>query len=104
MTINCTIIGTLLGWTRLATGSIWPAVPGHAGFNVSVGAAYTFGRVGAEYDQAQVTLAGWTGWILPLLFIALLVLTRRRPVRDVPDLSHPEEPADTSATTVEHPA
>jgi hypothetical protein len=24
MTINCMIVGTILGWTRLATGSIWP--------------------------------------------------------------------------------
>ena len=86
MTINCTIVGTILGWTRLATGSIWPAVLGHAGFNTSVGAAYIFGRAGVEYDQAQVTLAGWTGWILPLLFIVLLVLARRLPVRNAPDL------------------
>ena len=46
MAINCTIVGTILGWTRLATGSVWPAVLGHAGFNASVGAAYVFGRVG----------------------------------------------------------
>ena len=104
MTINCTIIGTILGWTRLATGSIWPAVLGHAGFNASVGAAYIFGKVGVEYDQAQVTLAGWTGWILPLLFIALLVLARRLPVSNAPDLSPPEEPADASAASVGHPA
>ena len=84
MTINCMIVGIILGWTRLATGSIWPAVLGHAGFNASAGAAYIFGRAGAEYDQAQVTLAGWTGWILPLLFIVFLVLTRHLPVRKVP--------------------
>lgn len=86
MTINCMIVGTILGWTRLATGSLWPAVLGHAGFNASVGAAYIFGRAGVEYDQAQVTLAGWTGWILPLLFIVLLVLAGRLPVRNAPDL------------------
>jgi membrane protease YdiL (CAAX protease family) len=86
MTVNCTIVGIILGWTRLATGSIWPAVLGHAGFNASAGAAYIFGRAGVEYDQAQVTLAGWTGWILPLLFIVLLVLARSLPVRNAPDL------------------
>ena len=86
MIINCTIVGTILGWTRLATGSIWPAVLGHAGFNASVGAAYIFGRAGIEYDQAQVTLAGWTGWLLPLLFIVFLVLAGRLPVRNAPDL------------------
>ena len=87
MTINCMIVGTILGWTRLATGSIWPAVLGHAGFNASAGAAYIFGRAGVEYDQAQVTLAGWTGWIVPLLLIALLMVTRRLPVRKGPELA-----------------
>ncbi len=85
MTISCTIVGTILGWTRLATGSVWPAVLGHAGFNASVGAAYVFGRAGVEYDQAQVTLTGWTDWILPLLFIVLLVLAGRLPVSNAPD-------------------
>ena len=99
MTINCTIVGVILGWTRLATGSIWPAVLGHAGFNASVGAAYIFGQAGIEYDQAQVTLAGWTGWLLPLLFIALLVAIRRLPVRNAPALSPAEKPAGTAATT-----
>jgi hypothetical protein len=92
MISNCAIVGVILGWMRLATGSIWPAVLGHAGFNASVGAAYIFGRTGADYDQAQVTLAGWTGWILPLFFIALLVVTRRLPVRRGSD------PATTAAS------
>ncbi len=104
MTINCVIVGTILGWTRLATGSIWPAVLGHAGFNAGVGAAYIFGRTGVEYDQAQVTLAGWTGWILPLLFIALLVISGRLPVRKVPDLVSSSEPAGVPATPAGRPA
>ena len=99
MTINCTIFGVILGWTRLATGSIWPAVLGHAGFNAGVGAAYIFGCTGVEYDQAQVTLAGWTGWILPLLFIALLVATRRLPVRKGPDLA-PDAGSEPEAVAV----
>jgi uncharacterized protein len=86
MVIYCVIVGTILGWTRLVTGSIWPAVLGHASINASIGAAYVFSRAGVEYDQAQVTLAGWTGWIFPLLFIAFLVLTRRLPVRGAPDI------------------
>jgi hypothetical protein len=31
-------------------------------------------------DPAQATLSGWTGWLLPLLAIALLAATRRLPV------------------------
>jgi membrane protease YdiL (CAAX protease family) len=103
MAIYCVIVGTILGWTQLATGSIWPAVLGHASINASIGAAYVFSRAGVEYDQAQVTLAGWTGWILPLLFIALLMLIRQLPIRKVPDLSLPAEPDDVSATTMARP-
>jgi membrane protease YdiL (CAAX protease family) len=103
MIINCMIVGTILGWTRLATGSIWPAVLGHAGFNASVGAAYIFGQSGIEYDQAQVTLAGWTGWILPLLFIVFLMLTRNLPVRKVPELAS-RATSETTPVTADQPS
>jgi membrane protease YdiL (CAAX protease family) len=79
------IFGTLLGWTRLKTGSVWPAVLGHAGIDASAGAILVFGRAGAPFDSAVLGLTGWTGWIVPLLIIALLVITRRLPVRRAPE-------------------
>ena len=93
MVIFSTIMGTLLGWTRLATGSVWPAVLGHAGMdsNQVLGGVLLLTRAGAVIDTAHV-LIGWTGWILPLLCIALLVLTRRLPVRSAPDLVPAPEP------------
>jgi membrane protease YdiL (CAAX protease family) len=75
------ILGTILGWLRLASGSVVPAVLGHAAIDASAGAIFVFGQAGATYDTAQVGLTGWTGWILPLLLIAFLVLTHRLPVR-----------------------
>ncbi len=92
MTIFCMIFGTILGWTRLATGSVWPAVLGHAGINSSqvLGGVAVLTQAGAEYDTTQVFLTGWTGWLLPLLFIAFLVLTHRLPVTDAPDLARPQ--------------
>ena len=33
-------------------------------------------------DTAQVTILGWTGWILPLLVILLLVVLKRLPVAE----------------------
>jgi hypothetical protein len=87
MAVNCAIFGTILGWTRLASGSMWPAVLGHAGMNsgLLLRDLFVLTAAGAEYDTTQVYLTGWTGWILPLLFIALLVITRRLPVRKAAD-------------------
>jgi membrane protease YdiL (CAAX protease family) len=85
MTGLCVIFGILFGWTRLATGSVWPAVIGHAALNGSAGAVILFAREGAEPDAAVVGITGWTGWILPLVVIAALIATRRLPVPDPPD-------------------
>jgi membrane protease YdiL (CAAX protease family) len=82
-----TIIGILLNWTRLATGSVWPAVLGHAALDISIPVSYVWSRAGATYDPLHVTITGWTGWILPLLVIAFLVITHRLPVRNAPDLA-----------------
>lgn len=37
MIFSCMLLGVLLGWTRLRTGSVWPAVFGHGAFNASAG-------------------------------------------------------------------
>jgi CAAX protease family protein len=83
MTIMCVIIGILLGWVRLASGSLWPAVLGHAGIDASSGAILVFGQAGATLDSAIVGMTGWTGWILPVLVILALVIVHRLPVSPV---------------------
>jgi membrane protease YdiL (CAAX protease family) len=85
------IIGTLLGWTRLATGSVWPAVLGHAAVDANqvAGGVYVLLPANAQFDTALGGLTGVTGWILPVLFIAFLALTHRLPVRNPPDLADP---------------
>jgi membrane protease YdiL (CAAX protease family) len=87
LTVFCVIIGVILGWTRLATGSVWPAVLGHAAMDANqvLGGAYVLLRAGAFPDTALAGLTGVTGWILPALFIAFLALTHRLPVRNPPD-------------------
>jgi membrane protease YdiL (CAAX protease family) len=89
LTAFCVIIGTLLGWTRLATGSVWPAVFGHAAVDANqvAGGAYVLLRAGPLPDTALAGLSGVTGWVVPLLLIGVLVLTRRLPVRNPPDLA-----------------
>ncbi len=84
---SCMLIGTLLGWLRLASGSVWPAVLGHAGLNASAGAIIMLAVDANAIDTTQVGMLGWSGWIVPLLVIAFLVITRRLPVRTLPKVS-----------------
>lgn len=83
------IAGTILGWTRLATGSVWPAVFGHAALDANelIGGVYVLLPAHAQVDSALGGMTGVTGWILPVLFIGFLALTRRLPVRNPPDLA-----------------
>jgi membrane protease YdiL (CAAX protease family) len=80
ITIFCVIFGVLLGWLRLATGSIWPSAIGHGALNATGGFFYVVADANQTIDTAQVTILGWTGWILPLLVIVLLVVLKRLPV------------------------
>jgi CAAX protease family protein len=82
MIVFCAVIGVLLGWTRLATGSIWPAVIGHGALNAGSGFGYIFADSNQTIDTLNVTIAGWTGWILPLLTILLLIALKRLPVSE----------------------
>lgn len=84
--VFCVLVGILFGWTRLATGSIWPAVIAHAALNGTAGVAALLVQADTTFDTAQATILGWSGWLLLLAAIGLLVLTRRLPVRHAPDL------------------
>jgi membrane protease YdiL (CAAX protease family) len=81
----CVVWAILLGWTRLATGSVWPAVLAHGAINGAAGVTGLFFREGSTFDSALVGMTGVTGWILPLLLIGVLMLLGRLPVRDAPD-------------------
>ncbi len=85
MTVFCVLVGILLGWTRLATGSVWPAVIGHGSLNAFGGVIVLFARAGSTVDTVWATALGLTGWPLWLSVIAILVLMRRLPVADPPD-------------------
>jgi uncharacterized protein len=82
MTIFCVIFGVLLGWLRLATGSVWPAAIGHGALNAVGGFSYVVADANQTIDTTHFTILGWTGWILPLLVILLLVVLKRLPVAE----------------------
>ena len=79
MTGMCMVLGVLFGWTRLRTGSVWPAVFAHGALNGSAGLVMVMGAAGGSWDSALVGITGVTGWVLPLLLIALLAVTGRLP-------------------------
>jgi membrane protease YdiL (CAAX protease family) len=82
MIVFCVIFGVLLGWLRLATGSLWPSAIGRGALNAAGAFFYTVAAADQPIDTAQVTILGWTGWICPILVILLLVVLKRLPVAE----------------------
>jgi len=78
-----TIWGIVLGWMRLATDSLWPAVLGHAGIDSgqSLAVLAVFSKAGTAYNAALASPVGLAGLIAPLVAIFILVITRQLPVQ-----------------------
>lgn len=82
----CTLVGALLGWLRLRSGSVWPAALAHAALNGAGGTYLLFARAGEPIDTTQATILGWSGWIVPLAIVTLLVATGQfRPAEQSPE-------------------
>jgi membrane protease YdiL (CAAX protease family) len=80
MTVMTVLLGSILGWLRLRTTSIWPAVVVHAGVNGGAGLALALSQADTATDSAVVGVTGWTGWLVMLTVLAGLVAAdRRRP-------------------------
>ncbi|MHA6801015.1 CPBP family intramembrane glutamic endopeptidase [Bounagaea algeriensis] len=76
----CVLVGTLLGWLRLASGSVWPPAIGHGFINAAAGMGVLFSAAGHPVNNATTGLLGWTGWLVLAALIGLLVLRGRLPV------------------------
>lgn len=75
MIFACMLLGVLLGWTRLRTGSVWPAVFGHGALNASAGLGALL--VAADSPIPAALIAGPLGLINCAVFAlvaAVLVL------------------------------
>jgi uncharacterized protein len=82
MTGGCVVWGVLLGWLRLRSGSMWPAVFAHGALNASAGMYAWFFAAGTRVDPALVLPLGVAGWIVGAAVILVLILTgqfRRQP-------------------------
>ncbi|GIH94587.1 lysostaphin resistance A-like protein [Planobispora siamensis] len=77
--VFCVAYGALLGWFRLRTGSVWPAVVGHGALNASAGLTLLLGDASAPPNLAVAGITGLAG--SALLAVISAALFARRPVR-----------------------
>lgn len=78
--VSAVLLGVLIGWLRLASGSLWPCVVAHGVVNTFVQTINLL-FVDADYlgrgDVAyHLGLTGWPGWIAMLAAIAVLFRVR----------------------------
>ena len=79
---GCVVWGVLLGWLRLRSASMWPAVFAHGALNASAAMYLWFFAAGSRADPALVLPLGVAGWIVGAAVILVLILTgqfRRQP-------------------------
>lgn len=82
MTAGCVAWGVLLGWLRLRSGSVWPAVFAHAAVNAAAGLPTLLYAAGTRPDPALAFVLGASGWIACALVTIVLILAgqfRRQP-------------------------
>ncbi|MFS0911535.1 lysostaphin resistance A-like protein [Microbacterium sp. 179-I 3D2 NHS] len=94
MTGGCVVWGILLGWLRLRSASVWPAVIAHGSLNAAGGLIVLFAA--AKPDLALAGPLGIAGWIVVVAVIAVLVVTgqfRRQPELAPPRAAHPATPS-----------
>ncbi|GGJ74607.1 abortive infection protein [Glutamicibacter ardleyensis] len=70
----CIVVGAFFAWLRTLSNSVWPAAFAHGIFNASVGLVSLFMIMGSMLDTTKASILGWSGWILPVVVIVLMVL------------------------------
>ncbi|MBN9212567.1 MAG: CAAX protease family protein [Microbacterium sp. 71-36] len=72
MIVACVFFGILLGWTRLRTASVWPAVFAHGAFNASAGLGALV--IAAGSATPSPVIAGPLGIVMWGVFAAVTVI------------------------------
>ncbi|GAB3803377.1 CPBP family intramembrane metalloprotease [Humibacter antri] len=98
---GCVFTGILFGWLRLRSGSIWPSVFAHAGFNAAGGFLALVAAAGTTASPLIVGPLGFVPWAVMAVIIVVLALTGQ--FRKQPHLSRktplPEWAPPTGAPT-----
>ncbi|WP_417554367.1 CPBP family intramembrane glutamic endopeptidase [Microbacterium sp.] len=103
MTGGCIAWGVLLGWLRLRSASLWPAVFAHGTMNASAGLPLVLYAAGTRVDPALSLALGISGWIVCAVVVVVLLLTgqfRRQPALAAsrPKPAPPAPPAPPAST------
>lgn len=85
MTGGCIAWGILLGWLRLRSASLWPAVFAHGAMNAAGALIALLFAAGTTFDMALAGPLGVAGWIACAIFVILLVFTGQ--FRQQPELT-----------------
>ncbi|MBA8825147.1 hypothetical protein FHX42_002498 [Saccharopolyspora lacisalsi] len=80
MICYCTLVGTLLGWLRLATRSVWPAVIAQTFLGAAAGLPAMLNGAGQPVSHVTEGLLSWPGWIVLGVLVLVLVGIRQLPV------------------------
>jgi membrane protease YdiL (CAAX protease family) len=71
MVMGCLSFGILLGWLRLRSGNVWPAVLGHGAFNAAAGFAFLVST--PDLQPLAASPLSWPGWLACASIILLLL-------------------------------
>jgi hypothetical protein len=87
---GCVMWGLFLGWLRLRTDSVWPAVLAHGSLNAVGGFVALVSAAGSTVDMAVVGPLGVVSWVLlGIVMVVLVGLERMRVARSADDSSSP---------------
>lgn len=75
MTVAATLLGVLLGWLRLRSASVWPAVFAHGAINATAGFIGLVIAEDSSLDLVSSGPVGWVTWIVMAVVIVVLLLT-----------------------------
>lgn len=81
---GCVAWGVLLGWTRLRSGSLWPAVVAHGSLNAVGGLLLIFVAAGESPDMGVVGPLGVVAWGVIAVVVVVLALTGQLTRRPAP--------------------
>ncbi|WP_144795778.1 CPBP family intramembrane glutamic endopeptidase [Microbacterium paludicola] len=85
MTAGCIAWGVLLGWLRLRSASVWPAVFAHGMMNATGALVGLLYAAGTTFDMALAGPLGAAGWIVCAVVTVILILTGQ--FRNQPELA-----------------